>query len=178
MGYLEMNPLTNMDRAPSVGRALPGVLGRWQEHAGEAGPFESGELTSNKKNPLTPCLGDEYYSRGRGLRERVSRCQGRMLRGVIAAGTWIQGAETWPCWSRCSGLGAPLGAQHLLTLAFKASGTQARERVALPCPPPGNLPDPGIKPRSPALQVNSLPSEPPGKPYRGSLLVIYFIYTM
>ena len=29
---------------------------------------------------------------------------------------------------------------------------------------PGDLPDPGIKPRSPALQVDSLPSEPPGKP--------------
>ncbi|KAM7229927.1 hypothetical protein CapIbe_018646, partial [Capra ibex] len=26
----------------------------------------------------------------------------------------------------------------------------------LPCPPPGDLPDPGIKPRSPALQVDSL----------------------
>ena len=34
----------------------------------------------------------------------------------------------------------------------------------LPCPPPGNLPDPGIEPKSPALQVDSLPSEPPGKP--------------
>ena len=34
----------------------------------------------------------------------------------------------------------------------------------LPCPPPGDLPNPGIKPRSPALQSNSLPSEPPGKP--------------
>ena len=33
------------------------------------------------------------------------------------------------------------------------------------CPSPGDLPDPGIKPRSPALQANSLPSEPPGKTY-------------
>ena len=29
----------------------------------------------------------------------------------------------------------------------------------LPCPPPGDLPNPGIKPRSPALQVDSLLSE-------------------
>ena len=28
-----------------------------------------------------------------------------------------------------------------------------------PCPSPGNLPNPGIKPRSPALQVDSLPFE-------------------
>ena len=34
----------------------------------------------------------------------------------------------------------------------------------LPCPPPGDLPNPGMEPRFPALQVNSLPSEPPGKP--------------
>ena len=33
----------------------------------------------------------------------------------------------------------------------------------LPFPSPGDLPDPGIKPRSPALQVDSLLSEPPEK---------------
>ena len=34
----------------------------------------------------------------------------------------------------------------------------------LPFPSPGDLPNPGIEPGSPALQVISLPSEPPGKP--------------
>ena len=34
----------------------------------------------------------------------------------------------------------------------------------LPCPPPGNLPNPGIEPRSPTLQADSLPTEPLGKP--------------
>jgi len=34
----------------------------------------------------------------------------------------------------------------------------------LPFPSPGDLPNPGIKPRSPALQADSLPAEPPGKP--------------
>ena len=34
----------------------------------------------------------------------------------------------------------------------------------LPYPPPGDLPNPGIESRSPALQVDSLLSEPPGKP--------------
>ena len=33
----------------------------------------------------------------------------------------------------------------------------------LPFPSPGDLPKPGIEPRSPTLQVESLPSEPPGK---------------
>ena len=34
----------------------------------------------------------------------------------------------------------------------------------LPCPPPGDLPDLGIEPTSPALQADSLLSEPPGRP--------------
>ena len=34
----------------------------------------------------------------------------------------------------------------------------------LPLPSPGDLPKPGIKPGSPALQTHALPSEPPGKP--------------
>ena len=34
----------------------------------------------------------------------------------------------------------------------------------LPFPSPGNLSDPGIEPRFPALQADSLLSESPGKP--------------
>ena len=34
----------------------------------------------------------------------------------------------------------------------------------LPFPSPGDLPDPGIEPRSPTLRADALPSEPPGKP--------------
>ena len=36
----------------------------------------------------------------------------------------------------------------------------------LPFPSPGDLPTPGIKPGSPALQADSLLSEPPGKPQK------------
>ena len=49
----------------------------------------------------------------------------------------------------------------------------------LPCPPLGDLPNPGIKPRSPALQVNSSPSEPAGKPMNigvGSLSLLQGIF--
>ena len=42
---------------------------------------------------------------------------------------------------------------------------------------PGDLPDPGIKPRSPALQADTLPSEPPGKPkYRCMYIYLYNTY--
>ena len=34
-----------------------------------------------------------------------------------------------------------------------------------PFPSPGDLPNPGIKPRSLALNAGSLPSDPPGKPH-------------
>ena len=40
----------------------------------------------------------------------------------------------------------------------------------LPCSPPGDLPNSGIKPESPALQADALSSEPPGKPFYFSRL--------
>ena len=41
----------------------------------------------------------------------------------------------------------------------------------LPCPPPGELPNPGIKLESPALQTDSLPAELPGNPWRQQVTV-------
>ena len=38
----------------------------------------------------------------------------------------------------------------------------------LPFTAPGDLPNPGIKPRSPALQADSLPTELRGKPQKAS----------
>ena len=38
----------------------------------------------------------------------------------------------------------------------------------LPCPPPGDHPDPGIKPASPALRVDSFTAEPLGEPSEGN----------
>ena len=40
-------------------------------------------------------------------------------------------------------------------------GFCGQEYCGLPCPPPGDLPNPRIESRSPTLQANSLPSEPP-----------------
>ena len=45
----------------------------------------------------------------------------------------------------------------------------------LPSPTPGDLPNPGIQPRSPSLQADSLPFEPPGKP--ATLVVLFKINT-
>ena len=48
-----------------------------------------------------------------------------------------------------------------------------------PFPSPGDLPNPGIKPRSPALQAHSLPAGPPGEPKNtgvGSLFLLRGIF--
>ena len=48
-----------------------------------------------------------------------------------------------------------------------------------PFPSPGDLPNSGIKPRSPTLQADSLPAEPPGKPKNtgvGSLFLLQWIF--
>ena len=52
-------------------------------------------------------------------------------------------------------------------------------RSELPCPPPWDFPNPGIQPRSPALQANSLSSETPGKPKNrvGRLSLLKGIFT-
>ena len=45
--------------------------------------------------------------------------------------------------------------------------------IRLPFPSPGDLLNPGTEIRSPALQADSLPSEPPGKPqFRNRLLEV------
>ena len=43
--------------------------------------------------------------------------------------------------------------------------SRQEHRSGLPSPPPGDLPDTGIKPGSPTLQADSLLSEPSGKPH-------------
>ena len=55
----------------------------------------------------------------------------------------------------------------LWTIAYQAPlsmGFSRKEyQSGLPCPPPGDLPNPGVEPRSPSWQADSLLSEPPGK---------------
>ena len=45
------------------------------------------------------------------------------------------------------------------------------------CSPPGDLPNPGIKSRSPALQADSLPAKPQGKPrLMSDKMIFHFIW--
>ena len=45
--------------------------------------------------------------------------------------------------------------------------------IGLPFLSPGDLSDPGVEPRSPALQMDFLPSESPGKHNRGLFFLIF-----
>ena len=62
------------------------------------------------------------------------------------------------------------------TVAYQASQSIGFSRQeywsGLPFPSPGDLPDPGIEPGSPALESDALTSEPPGKPLNTSIPVL------
>ena len=49
---------------------------------------------------------------------------------------------------------------------------------SLPFPSLGDLPNPGIEPRSSPLQADSLSTEPPGKPCRMHMCVCMFVYVI
>ena len=61
-----------------------------------------------------------------------------------------------------------------LTLSFKKKSWVLQK----PFSSPGDLPDPGTEPWSPALQADSLPSEPPGEAqtYQNQIIQSNFIY--
>ena len=62
----------------------------------------------------------------------------------------------------CPTLCDPMECSHKAPLSMGFSRQEYWS--GLPCPSPADLPNPGIKPRSPTLEAESLPSEPPGKP--------------
>ena len=93
-------------------------------------------------------------------------------------------ARAFSCFGEQGTLGVPLGGTRrvggLLRVAGRLSGPWTAACGALPpmgfsrqeywsrlpLPSPGNLPNPGIKPWSPAFQADALTSEPPGKPVK------------
>ena len=69
----------------------------------------------------------------------------------------------------------------LWTVAYQAPQSmefsRQEYRSGLPFPSPGDLPDAGIESRSPTLQADTLPFEPPGKPYKSIANIIEHLYT-
>ena len=77
-------------------------------------------------------------------------------------------ADYWSELCVCSGAQSCPTLVTLWTAARQAPLSMGLSRQAhwsgRPCPSPGDLPNPGIELTSPALQADSLPTEPPGKP--------------
>ena len=65
----------------------------------------------------------------------------------------------------CPSLSTPWTVAHQAPLSVEFSRQECWS--GLPCPPPGDLPDPGIEPASPALAGRFFTTEPPGKPLEG-----------
>ena len=83
-------------------------------------------------------------------------------------------------WSESHSLVSNSLPPHGLYSPWNSSGQNTGEYR--PFPSPGDLPNPGIEPRSPALEANSLPTEPQGKPsdrraryYFKGLNVVYIL---
>ena len=71
--------------------------------------------------------------------------------------------DAWivPCLAFCDPLDCSLPGSSI-------HGTSRQEYWSeLPFLSPGNLPNPGIESRSPALQADFFTDEPPGKPFKG-----------
>ena len=85
------------------------------------------------------------------------------------AGGFLTNCASWevPCvhaksLSRVRLFAIPWTVAHQAPLSMEFSRHEYWSGLSFPSP--GDLSDPGIKPRSAALQADSLPSEPPGKP--------------
>ena len=72
----------------------------------------------------------------------------------------------------------PRGQTHVSCVAgSEPPGIPKNTGLGGPIPSPGDLPNPGIEPGSPAFQADALPSEPPGKPMiYNAILILYNIF--
>ena len=96
---------------------------------------------------------------------------GSPVPGILQARTleWvaISFSNAWKWKVKVKSLQSCLTLRHPMDCSLPGSSVhgilQARIRSGLSVPSTGDLPNPGIKPRSPTLQADSLPSASPGK---------------
>ena len=87
------------------------------------------------------------------------------VQGVAKSWTQLSDFTSLSCCCSCAVLSHSVEFDSLRPQAPLTVGISRQEyRSGLPFPSPGDLPNPGIKPASPALQADALASEPPGKP--------------
>ena len=109
----------------------------------------------------------------------LMRCSGRVNRGTSLQKICCSGSR-WICVQSLSHVqlfATPWTVALQAPLSMGILQTRILEWVAMPSS--RDLPNPGVEPRSPALQANSLPSEPPGKPRNtavGSLFLLQGLF--
>ena len=103
--------------------------------------------------PMSPVLGMQSlnYWNAREVLKYISILLKSTWSGVCVLSHSVMSSSLWP-----HGLQP---ARLLCSWGF----SRQEYWSGLPCPPPGDLPNPGIEPRSPALQADSWPSELPGR---------------
>ena len=137
-----------------TGGPLPLGLGRGSVSGGGRGEQEGTGL--HIPEILKPVRRGNSILRGQSLRhtqEQKDKMECPVLRSVMSNSL----CDMYSCLDNTQG-------QRSLARYSPWGFSRQEYWSGLPCPPPGDLPSPGIKPRSPALQADSLPSEPPGKP--------------
>ena len=95
----------------------------------------------------------------------LDRIERKLDRLSAASVWWLVFSESYAKLLQCVRLFVTLctvALQAPLSMGF--SGQECWS--GLPCPPPGDLPDPGIEPVSPAFQADSFTAEPLRKPFR------------
>ena len=94
------------------------------------------------------------HSRQKMLETKTSSLYKKRVLATIGGGLVAKSCPTFATpWT--------IACQALLAMEF----SREEHWSELPFPSPGYLLDPGIEPRSPALQADSLPTELQGKPY-------------
>ena len=103
------------------------------------------------------------------------------LQGNLNSFNYLEHSVLHYAWGEVKSLSRALLCAIPWTVAHQAPLSMGFSRQkywsGLPFPSPGDLPDPGIKPRSPALEADALTSEPPGKPALPIHDIIYFQVT-
>ena len=107
---------------------------------------------------------------GRKKESNVNRTEIKVGTLLVGSGGWRESeiklgqSRKWKCYLlSCVRLFVtPRTVAHQAPLSIRFS--RQEYWTGLPFPSPWDLPKPGIKPGSPALQADSLPAEPPGKP--------------
>ena len=129
-------------------------------------PGEGKEIHFPREGPCTSEKPSHRTSKGKGSEEFQFPLQCHLVRRIFQS--CVRACSVASVVSNSLRLPRTVACQTPLSMGFSRQESWS----GLPFPSPGDLADPGTKPKSPASQVVSLPSEPPGKPYRSEATAI------